>query len=96
MKDIVAEQVQEAKKMEKRLAEGVELMEGTIVKGVTRMIAKLQEKDIGSCDWCEEVECNGYPECEFQKVQRVKECVICGMRTHPWKKCLSKGLRLGS
>ena len=28
MKDMVAEQLQEAKKMEKRLAEGVELMEG--------------------------------------------------------------------
>ena len=33
MKDMVAEQLQEAKKMEKRLAEGVELMDGCKVAG---------------------------------------------------------------
>ena len=93
MKELVDSQLQETRKIEGRLAEEVGNMEQKVVKGVSRMVAKLNEGEVGSCDWCEEVECNGYPECEFQKKQKVKECIICGIRTHPWRKCVSKALR---
>ena len=95
VKGVMEGQAEVVIKMEGRLAQGSEAMEGRIINGVSKMVARIKEGLVGDCSWCEAVECEGWISCQVRKGGRIKECIICGNRQHPWGKCAPAGFRLG-
>lgn len=93
VKGVMSGQAEMVEKMEKKLLHEATLMEGRIITGVSKMVARIKEGVVGDCPWCEAVECEGWITCTVRREGRIKECIICGDRQHPWNKCIIADFR---
>ena len=65
-------------------------MEGGIIKAVEDLVRKANgggPAERGDCEWCEMKGCDNWVTCKVRRDGVVRECLICGLETHPWGKC---------